>query len=1157
MSLSAGRWRRVEEIFHEVADLPQGEQTQAVMRLSQQDAWIAGQVLEMVRADRAGVAEALARLQSSAAKVREDVQARARIAKQPVRIGPYTITKLLGQGGFGNVYLGEQSTPVSRKVAIKVVRTSTLVDTDRVLQRFIMERRTLAMLDHPSIARLIEAGETEDGQPYFSMEYVESGTPITVACDAANADVPTRLRMFVRVCRAIHHAHLKGVVHRDIKPGNVLVGGESQADAPASPMPFDQRVVKVIDFGISKLLVPDSLGAAVGAARTSGASAGLFASLEHVIGTPEYMSPEQARSGGHEVDTRSDIHALGVLLYELVSGLLPHDPRALREMGPVGACLHVARSECPRVSARLRQAEADTLVLAASRRRLSGPDALVRLARSDLASILARATAHEPAHRYESAESLAEDVENYLAMRPVRARRAGVAYRLSKFARRNRARVVSGVLAALLLGAIVFGVSARERARRIAQAQAQREAAIAYEMMIDGIAAANLAMERGQFGEALKALERVPEQHRAWEWRVLSNRLREPREVLHAPAYFHQVATHPTRSMFACSTTGRGAFVSTIDGSNDEDKWTVYVREERALGYGRAGVAFSPDGTTLALSSDDRLWLLPVDEILRTSQRAPVSEQAASKPGWIDAVAPARWIDPAWVSGARSVAVPPRAARINWSRDGKHIAVVFEAPPFFTVGVVEVATGRLVAKDLGPCHSTAIIHPTRPEVLWGDRDGLLTAFDWTRGEVVHTSNTTGEAIADLATSPEGGLLAIVSAREVRLLDAADYTLCDRLRAPAAMLSARWSHDGQWIVGASLGTFHPVWSAQSGAMVGALPAALLGAETIAFDAATGKLIVPQVSGDLVTINAEPDIIDLGPGRGGSAPLASDNLFVLRAAEYVSSSRELPLTTGSQALFFDTRTRQKIGQLHSSINYAWFVWTASHPMSTWLAWQLSGPCLQLRNIADNSILAEHIVPPESVVISARAAGRFVLACPTGWQVRDSTSGEALHEVRISQSGAPTHVRATATSPDTTLVQCAEPIADGERSRERSTIRRASTGEVVCTLAVDKPVDAGGFVADNSLFVAASEGLNVFDVATGALLRKIDVDRSHQWLQVLPDESRVITMGHDETVAVYDTSTWRRVALFRLDGIPAVMEDGTLVVVCTDRLVRFLRP
>jgi len=360
------------------------------------------------------------------------------------RIGPYRILRQLGEGGFGTVYLAEQLEPLRREVALKVLNPG--MDSRKIIARFEAERQTLAWLDHPNVARVLEAGADERGRPYFVMEYVP-GEPITVHADRARLPVADRATLFLQVCEAIQHAHQKGVIHRDVKPSNVLV---QRIDG--------RSVVKVIDFGIAKAIDPAS------------APETLLTTAGQVVGTPEYMSPEQAGSRGG-IDTRTDIYSLGVLLYELLTGVLPLDPAVLRSGGLVDALQAIRDLEPPRPSTRFGRLGSAAAELALKRR--ADPAVLLRELRGDLDWIVMKAIEKEPARRYVSVSELAKDLGSYLRSETVSATPPSAAYKLRKFLRRNRALAWAGslVLAALLLGiaGTSLGLFRARRERAIAE----------------------------------------------------------------------------------------------------------------------------------------------------------------------------------------------------------------------------------------------------------------------------------------------------------------------------------------------------------------------------------------------------------------------------------------------------------------------------------------------------------------------------------------------------------------------------------------------------------------------------------------------------------------------------------------------------------------
>ncbi len=326
-------------------------------------------------------------------------------------VGRYRLLEKIGEGGFGVVYMAEQREPVRRKVALKIVKLG--MDTRQVVGRFEVERQALALMEHPNIARVLDGGATETGRPFFVMELVR-GTPITQFCDEAEATTEERLELFIQVCSAIQHAHQKGVIHRDIKPSNVLV-----------TMHDDRPVPKVIDFGIAKAMQKEL------ADRT------VFTRFHELLGTPAYMSPEQAQLNGIDVDTRTDIYSLGVLLYELLTGQTPFDARRLLGAGYDELCRTIRDVEPLKPSTRLNTLSLEDRTLVARRRRTDVRHVSRRL-RGDLDRIVMKALEKDRTRRYESASALANDIRRHLAHEPVTAVAPSLGYRLRKFARRHR-----------------------------------------------------------------------------------------------------------------------------------------------------------------------------------------------------------------------------------------------------------------------------------------------------------------------------------------------------------------------------------------------------------------------------------------------------------------------------------------------------------------------------------------------------------------------------------------------------------------------------------------------------------------------------------------------------------------------------------------------
>ncbi len=430
--------QRVEELFQRAVDLPRDARADFLERESR-DPELRERVQRLLRRHEEG----------------ESFVAPLLDPDQPPSEGPgtvigrYKLLQHIGDGGFGSVYMAEQTEPVVRDVALKIIKLG--MDTKQVVARFEAERQALAMMEHPNIAKVLDGGATETGRPYFVMELVR-GISITEYCDQNKLKTRERLELFIEVCQAIQHAHQKGVIHRDLKPSNVLVTLHDGRPVP-----------KVIDFGIAKAMH----------GRLTEKT--LFTEFRQFIGTPAYMSPEQAGMSGLDIDTRTDIYSLGVLLYELLTGTTPFETRALLEAGYGEMQRIICEQEPHRPSARIRtQGSAEI----ACRRQLE-VRSLSRLLRGDLDWIVMRTLEKERARRYDSAAALAADVERYLSDQPVLAGAPSAAYRAAKFVRRHRVAVGAGAAVLLALVAAVVGTGSGLAAALRERERAEEEAAAA------------------------------------------------------------------------------------------------------------------------------------------------------------------------------------------------------------------------------------------------------------------------------------------------------------------------------------------------------------------------------------------------------------------------------------------------------------------------------------------------------------------------------------------------------------------------------------------------------------------------------------------------------------------------------------------------------
>jgi eukaryotic-like serine/threonine-protein kinase len=469
----------------------------------------------------------------------------------------YKLLQEIGEGGMGTVWVAEQTAPVRRKVALKLVKAG--MDSRSVLARFEAERQALAVMDHPNIAKVLDGGLTETGRPYFVMEYVK-GVPITEYCDAARMSVDDRLNLFVQVCSAIQHAHQKGIIHRDLKPSNILVA------------PYDDKPVpKVIDFGLAKAL------------HQSLTDRTIFTAHEMVLGTPLYMSPEQAQLNNLDVDTRSDVYSMGVLLYELLTGTTPLDRKRVKDAAWDEVRRVIREEEPPPPSTRL-SSNATLASLATSRQ--TEPTILTKQVRGELDWIVMKALEKDRTRRYETANGLARDIERYLNDEVVEARPPTAGYRLRKFARKHRAALTTTAAFALLL----LAAAAISTWQAVVATRAERRAAA---QRLEAIVARTAESE----AKSIAVAERDQSARNAY---VSSLNLARQVWLEGDPAQ--------TRSLLAATRPARRG---DLDFRNFE--WFYLDRLSRSglwtstLENGNVpSVAFSPDGTWIAVASDGR-----------------------------------------------------------------------------------------------------------------------------------------------------------------------------------------------------------------------------------------------------------------------------------------------------------------------------------------------------------------------------------------------------------------------------------------------------------------------------------------------------------------------------------------------------------------------
>jgi serine/threonine protein kinase/tetratricopeptide (TPR) repeat protein len=689
-------------------------------------------------------------------------------------ISSYKLLEQIGEGGFGVVFMAEQQQPIRRKVALKVLKPG--MDTRQVTARFEAERQALALMDHPNIAKVLDAGQTSSGRPYFVMDLVK-GVPITDYCDQAQLTPRERLELFLHVCQAVQHAHQKGIIHRDLKPSNVLV--TLHDGAPRA---------KVIDFGIAK---------ALGQQLTDKT---LYTSFAQIIGTPLYMSPEQAALSNADVDTRSDIYSLGVLLYELLTGTTPFDKERFKEVGYDELRRIIREEEPPKPSTRISTMGQASTTISAQRR--SDPKRLSQLFHGELDWIVMKCLEKDRNRRYETASALAADVQRYLRDEPVQACPPSVWYRWRKFARRKKTALA--MAACVLFAAGVVGWAVRDREAREVEFELDR---------LGRIQAVNFAMA-GMLDEAISLMEQ-------WKWREARavvdransllvtagqtqppHQLLELRKALSMAERLEEIYRTPKRDPNASATTLKGEGTKHIprarqDCSQEEFSWDREQDTRFAMAFQEFDMdmeALDPNVAAMRIGylSIRRALIQALDQWSAIRSRV----RGDSDPLWKKLVEIARLADPdEWRNQIRDAVL---------LRDRPKLEKLADALP---VRGVPPATMHLLGqtlKNLGALDKAMSVlreaHRRHPEDFW-----INDALGWFSVEAFHPpryNDALRYYTAALAARPQSARAHRAVADMLMRLDAideaiAEYSRVTELNAELAAAGYRLATPQEW------------------------------------------------------------------------------------------------------------------------------------------------------------------------------------------------------------------------------------------------------------------------------------------------------------------------------------------------------------------------
>ena len=999
------------------------------------------------------------------------------------RIGRYKLLQLIGEGGMGLVYLAEQQEPVKRQVALKIIKPG--MDSKQVIARFEAERQVLALLDHPNIAHIFDAGTTETARPYFAMEYVK-GLSITDYCDQHKLSIEERLKLYLHVCYAVQYAHQKGIIHRDIKPSNILVTVQG-----------DRAVPKIIDFGIAKILTHTF---------TEGT---LFTQQGQLLGTPEYMSPEQVDMATQDIDTRSDIYSLGVLLYVLLSGALPFDRESLEKGGFSGIQRTIRELEPPNPSTRLSGLGEEAKEIA--ERRKTQVLALARRLHRELEWIPLKAMRKERVRRYRSVSDLSDDIQNYLNGAPLIAGPESTIYRARKFVRKHAGSVAMVALVAvvIILGLVVsifMGCRAEqarkkeatarkqveqalvraENAERIAQQQRElaEERAEEYRRLLyfNRIALADVSYREGNIRRVRELLESCPADLRGWEWYRLNYISEQSSKTIHGHDAW-KLGISPDGKRIAAG--GSNHAVKIWDATSCVELLTLLGHNRRVINS-----AFSPDGKRIVSGAYDGTIIV---------WDAENAKELMTLKGHKD------------------------RAGAYFSPDGTRI---ISGSVDKTLIVWDAKTGNeLIAwdthEDVARCHA---ISTDGKYIVSGGDDNVLRLWDATTGAELMILRGHKEGIRSVAFSPTGKHIISGSYDStIKVWDAGTgeelKTLCGH---KDTIYSVAFDSRGKRIASGSRDGTIKLWDVESGSELTTLRGHMDSVSSVAFSPDGERIFSTGQDGTI-------KVWELGHDH--TAPL------ILEGHNSIAFSPDGTqfVTSGKNITIWYTVTGKQMMRINHAGGCTSFSPSGEHIIST-----------DSRTDANGIKVWDAITGKELLMLSGHEATIWSMSySPDGTRI---VSGGEDKTIRMWDAATGVEVKTLRGHGDWPDYPELSPVSSVAFSPDGKLIASGSYDYTVRiwnpeTGAEMKKLDGHSYIVNdvafspdcNQIGSASSDGtFRIWDVATGSELMAVQAhDDEIISIAFSPDGKRIVTGSKDKTIRIWDAETGLEIMMLRIGG------------------------